>query len=106
MHRYYEYLKRTQKNLAENLEKYLKALRDLAERYGGKAYVFGSYIKGEYIAASDIDVLIEIPDSVDRLQVLHEARRLVPNRRVEIHVLNYSDAEVFKRLIKDYKEIS
>jgi predicted nucleotidyltransferase len=63
-------------------------------------------LKGEYIAASDVDVLLEVPDSVDRLQVLHEARRLVKNRRIELHVLNHSDAEEFKKIIKEYKEIS
>jgi hypothetical protein len=38
--------------------------------------------------------------------VLHEARRLVKNRRIELHVLNHSDAEEFKKIIKEYKEIS
>jgi predicted nucleotidyltransferase len=62
-------------------------------------------LKGGYIAASDVDVLLEVPDNVDRLQVLHEARRLVKNRRIELHVLNHSDAEEFKKIIKEYKEI-
>lgn len=62
-------------------------------------------MKGGYIAASDVDVLLEVPDNVDRLQVLHEARRLVKNRRIELHVLNHSDAEEFKKIIKEYKEI-
>uniref|UniRef100_A0A7C1II02 Nucleotidyltransferase domain-containing protein n=1 Tax=Fervidicoccus fontis TaxID=683846 RepID=A0A7C1II02_9CREN len=71
----------------------------------GRLYIFGSYLKGGYIAASDVDVLLEVPDNVDRLQVLHEARRLVKNRRIELHVLNHSDAEEFKKIIKEYKEI-
>ncbi len=105
MYRYFEYLKKSKRDLDENFEKYLVALRDLARKYKGKAYVFGSYIRVESIGASDIDILLEIPDSIDRLSVLHEARRLVSNRRIEIHVLNKSDAEIFKKIIKYYQEI-
>ncbi|MCC6009652.1 MAG: nucleotidyltransferase domain-containing protein [Fervidicoccaceae archaeon] len=106
MHRYFEHLKKSKKDLEENIDKYLSELRKLATIYKGRLYIFGSYLKGEYIAASDVDVLLEVPDSVDRLQVLHEARRLVKNRRIELHVLNHSDAEEFKKIIKEYKEIS
>jgi predicted nucleotidyltransferase len=105
MYRHIEYLKRTRKDLEENLEKYLSALKSLAEKNGGKAYIFGSYLRGENIAASDIDILIEIPDNIDRLSVLHEARKVASNTRIEIHVLNKKDAEIFKQLIKEYKEI-
>lgn len=106
MYRHINYLKKTKKDLEENLEKYLSALKKLAENYRGKVYLFGSYLRGENIGASDIDVLIEIPDEIDRLRVLHEARGLVPNRRIEIHVLNEKDAEIFKRLIKDFRELT
>jgi predicted nucleotidyltransferase len=105
MYRYFDYLKESKRDLEENLGKYLEILKSIAEKYGGKAYMFGSYVKGGYIGASDIDILIEIPDNIDRFKVLHEARRLVQNRRVEIHVLNESDAKTFKELIKVYKEI-
>ena len=105
MHGYLEFLRRRRRDLEENLDKYLLALKKLAERYGGRAYLFGSVLSGEAIAASDVDVLIEVPDDVDRLRVLHEARRLVPNTLVEIHVLNASDAELFKRLVKRIKQL-
>lgn len=100
MYRYIEYMKMTKRDLEENFWNYLKAIRDLAEKYHGEAYIFGSYIRGEGIGASDVDILIEVPDDVDRLKVLHEVRKLVPNRRIEIHVLNKSDAIIFKGLIK------
>jgi predicted nucleotidyltransferase len=106
MYRHIEYLKKTRKDLEENLEKYLSDLKSLAEKHGGKAYIFGSYLRGGNIAASDIDILIEIPDNIDRLSVLHEARKVAPNTRIEIDVLNKRDAEIFKELIKDYKEIT
>jgi len=54
---------------------------------------------------SDVDVLIEVPDGVDRLEVLHEARKLVPDRKVEVHVLNESDTQLFKSIIKHYREV-
>lgn len=105
MHKYIDYLRKQKRDLEENLENYLKALKDLAAKYNGKLYIFGSYIKGEAIAASDVDILIEIPDDVDRLKVLHEARKITPNTKVEMHVLNKEDAEIFKKIIKNYVEI-
>lgn len=106
MRRYIEYLKRVRRDLEENFDEYLKRLAELSRKYGGKAYLFGSYVKKQWVGASDVDILIEIPDNIDRLSVLHEARKLVPNRRIEIHVLNKSDAEIFKQIIKEYREVS
>jgi predicted nucleotidyltransferase len=105
MNKYLEYLKMLRDDLEQNLDKYLDAIKCVAQRYGGKAYIFGSYIKGGYIAASDIDILVEMPENIDRLQVLHEIRRLAPNTKIEIHVLNKSDAEEFKKIIKVFKEL-
>lgn len=34
------------------------------------------------------------------LQVLQEARRWVPGRKWKFHVVNHSDAEVFRKLVK------
>lgn len=105
MSKYVEYLRRRRKDLENNLDGYLRMLKELATDYNGKLYVFGSYIRGEAIALSDIDVLLEIPDNIDRLEVLHKARKLVPNSKIEIHVLNKKDAEEFKKIIKKYVEI-
>lgn len=104
-HEYLEHLRRRRRDLEENAGRYLGLLKGLAERYGGRLYVFGSRLRGDALASSDLDVLLEVPDGVDRLEVLHEARRLVPNSMVEIHVLNESDAQLFKRLIRDYREV-
>jgi len=105
MLRYYRLLKAKIEDLNANLDSYLERLKGLAERYKGGVYIFGSALRGRAIAASDVDVLIEVPDNVDRLEVLHEARRLVPNTKVEIHVLNISDAKEFKKLVKTLKPI-
>lgn len=98
-------LGKRRRDLEENLDKYLKLLQDLARKYNGRAYLFGSRIKGEALPSSDVDVLLVIPDNVDRLQVLHKARRLVPNTLIEIHVLNENDVEVFAKLVKELKPI-
>ena len=87
------------------MDKYLKLLRELAERYRGEAYIFGSRLKGEALPSSDIDILIVVPNNVDRLKVLHEARRLAPNTLIEIHILNEDDAKIFMKLVKDLKPI-
>jgi prefoldin subunit 5 len=44
MYRHIEYLEKTIKDLEENLEKYLSALKTIAEKNGDKAYIFGSYL--------------------------------------------------------------
>ncbi len=86
-----------------NLEMYLLRLSVLAWRYGGRAYIFGSRVRGDALPSSD--VLIVVPDGVDRLEVLHEARRLVPNTLVDIHVLNVDDAVVFMKMIEELKPL-
>ena len=73
MHRYLDHLRRRRRDLEVNLNRYLELLRDLAERYGGQAYLFGSRVTGEALPSSDVDVLIVVPDHVDGLRVLHEA---------------------------------
>ncbi len=105
MHRFIEYLRNRRRDLEENLEAYLKALRILAERHGGRAYLYGSRARGDALPSSDVDVLIVVPNNVDRLKVLHQARRLVPNTLVEINVLNEDEAEIFMRLVKTVKPI-
>ncbi len=105
MHGYLDLLRRRRLDLERNLDRYLELLKRLAEEYGGRAYLFGSRLSGEALPSSDVDVLIEVPDTVDRLEVLHRARRLVPNTLVEIHVLNESDAREFKRLVKQLKPL-
>lgn len=77
----------------------------LAERHGGRAYLYGSRARGDALPSSDVDVLIVVPNNVDRLKVLHQARRLVPNTLVEINVLNEDEAVIFMRLVKTVKPI-
>ena len=103
--RYLDLLWRRRRDLEENLEKYLRLLRDLAEKHGGKAYLFGSRLRGDALPSSDVDILIVVPDNVDRLQVLHEARKLVSNTLIQIHVLNEKDAQLFIKIIKNIKPI-
>ncbi len=105
MHRYIEALRRRREDLDKNLEMYLSRLSALARKYGGRAYIFGSRVRGDALPSSDVDVLIVVPDGVDRLEVLHEARRLVPNTLVDIHVLNEGDAAAFMKMIKELKPL-
>ncbi len=84
---------------------YLAEIKRIAEAHGGKAYLFGSEARGEAIAASDVDILVEIPDQEDRLTVLLELRKSIRNTKLEFHVLNKADTAIFKRLIKYYVEI-
>ena len=101
MHRYIEVEVRRRyiRDLQENLHKYLNILKELAQQYGGKAYIFGSRARGNALPSSGVDIPIVIPDNVDRLKVLHEARKKIRNPLIDIHVLNESDAKTFIKLL-------
>ncbi|GGP19965.1 hypothetical protein GCM10007981_05800 [Thermocladium modestius] len=96
---------RKNEDYRRNRSTYLAEIKRIAEAHGGKAYLFGSEAKGEAIAASDVDILVEIPDQEDRLMVLLELRKSIRNTKFEFHILNETDAAIFKRLIKYYVEI-
>jgi len=93
------------RDLRENLGAYLDHIRRVAEEHGGVAYLFGSALKGGWIAASDVDILVEVPDDVDRISVLLKIRKVVKNPKVEVHVLNRRDSEAFKRLIGELRRV-
>lgn len=42
---YIEYIKKTKKDVKKDLGNYLRVLRDLANVYKGRAYIFGPYTK-------------------------------------------------------------
>ncbi len=98
-------LEEMNKDFEKNKEKYFRKIREIAEKYNGKAYIFGSYLRGESLAGSDVDVLVVVPENVDRLKVLFELRKEIKNRKFEFHVLNKKEGKLFLKLIGEYMEI-
>ncbi len=105
MFEYYRKLEEINKDYEENKKKYFKKISQIAKKYNGKAYLFGSQLKGNAIASSDVDILVEIPRNIYWLKVLNELRRRIRNPKFEFHVHYENEAEEMKRLIKDYIEI-
>jgi len=105
MYEYYKRLKKINEDFVENREKYFLIIKEIVKKYEGKAYLFGSFLKGSAIAASDIEILIEIPNNVYWADVLNELKSKINNPKFEFHVYNKEEAEIIKKLIKDYKEI-
>ncbi|BDC17964.1 hypothetical protein [Acidianus sp. HS-5] len=68
--------------------------------------MFGSQLKGNAIASSYVDILIEIPCNVYWLDVISELMRKVRNPKFEFHVHCVKEAEELKKLIKDYVELT
>lgn len=78
-----------------------------------RIYVFGSVVKGEATAASDIDVLIvsnAVPKSgLERagLKVrIEEAAALPPYHPFELHLADEKEAEWYFRRVKELREVS
>ncbi|BDB98041.1 nucleotidyltransferase domain-containing protein [Saccharolobus caldissimus] len=102
---YNKRLREINEDFKKNKDKYFKIISEIAKKYKGKAYLFGSQIKGTAIASSDVDVLIEIPCNVYWLTVLSELMREIRNPKFEFHIHCGKEAEELKKLIKDYIEL-
>jgi len=106
MHEYLDYLEKREKDFQMRKKEYFEEIAQIAKRFGGKAYVFGSYIKGESLPGSDVDVLVIVPNNVDRLQVLYELREKIRNRKLEFHVLNEDEGILFLSMLDKYIELN
>ncbi|QOJ79737.1 nucleotidyltransferase domain-containing protein [Infirmifilum lucidum] len=69
----------------------------------GKLFLFGSTSRGENTLASDIDILILT--SLDPSFVIANLRKAGFDDPFEFHVVDNSRFELYKRFIKDLKEI-
>lgn len=102
---YLEILKRENEDFEKNKEKYFEKIKEIAKKYSAKVYLFGSYLKNEALAGSDVDILFVIPKNFNRIEVLLELRKNVKNRKFEFHVIYEDEEKVYLNFIKDYKLI-
>lgn len=105
MLKYLEIIKKENEDFERNKEKYLEIIKEIGKKYEAEIYLFGSYIKNEALAGSDVDVLIIIPRKFDRLEVLLELRKRIKNRKFEFHVIYENEKETFLKLIKELKKL-
>jgi predicted nucleotidyltransferase len=78
-----------------------------------RVYVFGSVVKGEATAASDIDVLIvsnAVPKSgLERAALkvrIEGSAALPPYHPFELHLVDEEEAEWYFRMVKELREVS
>ena len=105
MPEYLEIIKRENEDFEKNKEKYLETIKEIGKKHEAEVYLFGSYIKNEALAGSDVDILIIIPKKFDRLEVLLELRKRIRNRKFEFHVIYEDEKETFLNLIKEFKKL-
>lgn len=89
-----------------NKEVYFERIRETVKKFNGKAFLFGSYLKGEAIASSDVDVLIVVPSGVKRIEVLKELTTKISNPRFEFHVIHEDEAELYYKFFKPFRELA
>ena len=88
-----------------NKERYFSMIRQISKENNGKAYVFGSYVKGGWKGGSDVDILIVIPDDANRIAILNEISEKIRNPIFEFHVIHEKEEKFYLRMIKDFKPL-
>lgn len=86
-----ELIKEEKEKFEKKKEKYLDSIREIAKKYGIRAYIFGSRIKNQSISSSDLDILLVIPKNLwkERWKIYDEVKRACEdNIFVEIHIVS------------------
>ncbi len=86
-------------------ERYLKKIKEIAERYlkNPEVYVFGSFAENEHVLSSDIDVLIvsERVSPNDRVRIISDVyREFGYEHPFEIHICDSEGFEWYRRFAK------
>ena len=89
----------------KNRERYFSLIRQISKENNGKAYVFGSYVKGGWKGGSDVDILIVIPDRAERREILKEISEKIRNPIFEFHVIHQKEEKFYLKMIKDFKPL-
>lgn len=86
------------RDLLANLQSVLSSIkRDILERApNAKMYIFGSVARGDYTAASDIDVPVVVSslENVDVYGLKALVKKRYPGYPIEVHI---TDKETFRR---------
>lgn len=97
------------KDFERNKERYFKKIKQIASKFGGKAFVFGSFLsKNKFLGGSDVDILICIPNLNRKTKwvILRELKKSVnENPRFEFHVVDEKNFKLYLKMIKKWKAI-
>ncbi len=83
-------------DLRRNAEKYIQLAKDIGRRYNAKVFIAGSYGTEKFSKASDLDVVLVVPNKnlIDKLLI--ELRRKIRNSRVNFHVITEDEKILYK----------
>jgi len=99
------------KDFEKNKDKYFRGIKKVAEKYKGKAFIFGSFLrKGDFMGGSDVDILFFSPllDKNRELKwrILRELKEAVnENPRFEFHVVDSKEFKIYTTFLKMRKEL-
>ena len=88
------------RKILQNLDAYLKRLKELVLKVDPKAelYVFGSVAEGKYNYSSDVDVLVV--SEANRLEVLEALAKEDFTKVFDVHVRRPKDVSWYKRMTR------
>ncbi|ADC65219.1 DNA polymerase beta domain protein region [Ferroglobus placidus DSM 10642] len=94
----------------ENLDLYLKRIKEIAEKHLGavEVYLFGSYVEGKSLPSSDVDVLVyskKVPVEKRSAVISEVYREFGYQHPFEIHIVDEKGFEWYKRFCKKMKKI-
>lgn len=90
------------KNLPKLLKEIKKILNEMDKE--SRVFLFGSVVKDEYVLISDIDVLILT--KLKPNEVIAKLRKEKFDEPFEFHVVDEKRFKLYKKFIKDLKEIT
>jgi poly(A) polymerase Pap1 len=85
-------------DLIRNAKKYIKLSKKIGEKYGRRVFTSGSFGTKKFSLASDLDIVIVIPDEKLREKILIEIRKKIKNPKVNFHIITKDFLHLYKKI--------
>jgi predicted nucleotidyltransferase len=87
-------------NLIKNAKKYIKISKEIGKKYGCRVFISGSFGTKRFSYASDLDIVIVIPDEKLGEKILIELRKKIKNPKVNFHIITKDFLHLYKKINK------
>jgi predicted nucleotidyltransferase len=87
-------------NLIKNAKKYIKISKEIGKKYGCRVFTSGSFGTKRFSYASDLDIVIVIPDENLGEKILIELRKKIKNPKVNFHIITKDFLHLYKKINK------
>jgi poly(A) polymerase Pap1 len=85
-------------DLIKNAKKYIKLSKKIGKKYGCRVFTSGSFGTKKFSLASDLDIVIVIPDEKLREKILIELRKKIKNSKVNFHIITKDFLHLYKKI--------